>query len=432
MAKLLDNEEEDDFYKTTYGGFNDLEEDNDYVEEKEVEDMVDSDFDIDEDDEPGSDQEVEEKRKRRFGTKAYQDPKRKAKKLAPKPKKEEPKKPIESESETTDLDDEDDDENSGGDDNNDDDEDEEENETDFEDTVESDPTGRKSIRQSTAVKSAETMQRIKIRSELQKKKPKKCDYKMPTQEEMLAEAVITERENLESLKQFEQIELERKKQRPTKKTLTGPLIRYHSFAVPINKKAEEPDLPILDMTDVNLSNSDIDVIPEIPESKLLDLGDVKPQDVTIKMDVDEPKEESDDFKKEDVVEYIGLDEEIKIEGSICKTDKPIKRPECGQYFERTLITFVDDIKDKAFDAAFPRPKPKKKREYLCAITKLPARYIDPITKLPYRSVDAFRIIREAYYQQLEMRGDRNTPEIAEWLKWRQADKHSRYVNIHIK
>jgi vacuolar protein sorting-associated protein 72 len=62
----------------------------------------------------------------------------------------------------------------------------------------------------------------------------------------------------------------------------------------------------------------------------------------------------------------------------------------------------------------------------------PARYIDPITKLPYRSVDAFRIIREAYYQQLEARGDRSDPQIAAWLQWRRADAASTYVQIHIK
>lgn len=30
MAKLLDEEDEDDFYKTTYGGFNEAENDDDY------------------------------------------------------------------------------------------------------------------------------------------------------------------------------------------------------------------------------------------------------------------------------------------------------------------------------------------------------------------------------------------------------------------
>lgn len=57
-------------------------------------------------------------------------------------------------------------------------------------------------RQTTAVKSLETQQRIKIRSELKKKKPKKVEEKMPTQEEMLAEAKITEEENLKSLGKF--------------------------------------------------------------------------------------------------------------------------------------------------------------------------------------------------------------------------------------
>lgn len=42
-----------------------------FSEEKEVDDVVDSDFDIDEDDEPASDQEVDEKAKRKSGTKVY-------------------------------------------------------------------------------------------------------------------------------------------------------------------------------------------------------------------------------------------------------------------------------------------------------------------------------------------------------------------------
>lgn len=63
-------------------------------------------------------------------------------------------------------------------------------------------SGRKSIRKSTAVKSLETQQRIKIRSELKKKKVKKVEEKMPSQEELLEEALITEQENLKSLGMF--------------------------------------------------------------------------------------------------------------------------------------------------------------------------------------------------------------------------------------
>jgi vacuolar protein sorting-associated protein 72 len=37
-------------------------------------------------------------------------------------------------------------------------------------------------------------------------------------------------------------------------------------------------------------------------------------------------------------------------------------------------------------------------------------------------LQAFRILREAYYQQLEERGDRNNPEVAHWIEWRQKMK----------
>lgn len=62
LARLLDEEEaDDDFYKTTYGGFNEDEEDNDFhFVDEEAPDEVDSDFSIDENDEVISDVEDEE------------------------------------------------------------------------------------------------------------------------------------------------------------------------------------------------------------------------------------------------------------------------------------------------------------------------------------------------------------------------------------
>lgn len=62
-------------------------------------------------------------------------------------------------------------------------------------------TEKKSIRRSTAAKSAETLKRMKERAEDQRKKPKMVkhdDYK-PTQEELLKEALETEKINLKSL-----------------------------------------------------------------------------------------------------------------------------------------------------------------------------------------------------------------------------------------
>lgn len=66
LARLLDEEEDvDDFYKTTYGGFNEEEEDNDFhFVDEEAPDEVDSDFSIDENDEVISDIEEEDKIKK--------------------------------------------------------------------------------------------------------------------------------------------------------------------------------------------------------------------------------------------------------------------------------------------------------------------------------------------------------------------------------
>ena len=62
MSGLLDKEEEDEFYKTTYGGFDDVGDDTEfnYNSPAEEEDEVDSDFSIDENDEVKSDPEEDE------------------------------------------------------------------------------------------------------------------------------------------------------------------------------------------------------------------------------------------------------------------------------------------------------------------------------------------------------------------------------------
>ncbi|CAH0399242.1 unnamed protein product [Chilo suppressalis] len=406
MAKLLDDEEEDDFYKTTYGGFQEVEEDNDYVQEKEAEDVVDSDFDIDENDEPVSDQETtDDKQKRKVGTKSYKDPNRKrkaavVKKISKKPK--EPKEPKLKEDKSDKVD-------------------------NFDRSIDT-SIERKSIRQSTAVKSAETQERIKIRSELKKKKPKKVEEKMPSQEELLEEALLTEKENLKSLERFEQIEMERKKIRPTKKTITGPIIRYHSFAVPVtNPSADDDRTSLTPIADISLSDIIKSEEAFLTSSIMNDVSMSEP-----KLEVPDEILEKEEKPIKTDVDVIGIDEELDI-AKVAKEEKPTKLTRSNtSYFERTLLSFENDIKDEAFNACFPQKQPRRRRELLCAVTKRPARYIDPITKLPYRSVDAFRIIREAYYQQLEARGDRNDPQTAAWLKWRRADTTSTYVQIHIK
>lgn len=60
------------------------------------------------------------------------------------------------------------------------------------------------MRKSTAAKTSATRQRVKVRTELQKNRPKisKYDDWIPTQEELLEEALITEEENIASLGKY--------------------------------------------------------------------------------------------------------------------------------------------------------------------------------------------------------------------------------------
>lgn len=351
ISKLLNEEEdEEDFYKTKYGGFHDTEDDREYVQKTkdgDDDDSVDSDFSIDEDDEVISDTEEQPQRRKKVNTKAYKEPPAKKPNQTKSPEKQKAKSPVKkrltkrsSRSAYTVLD-----------------------------------SGKISLRKSTALKSAATEHRMKVRSEAKSKRPKlsRIDA-VPTQKELLAEVEITEKENIASLEKFKQMEIEKKKVRPTKRVNTGPIIRYHSLSMP--------------------TVTEIRTITQI-------------------------KEELDDEDENDGTDDTPLAKakRSKIEVVAAGNDR----------IERTFITFENDINGQFFSTVFAsKPKGlKRKEDFLCALTKMHARYIDPVTKLPYRNVQALKIIREAYYQLLETIGPNSElPNLEKWLAWRQKTKDS--------
>lgn len=323
---------------------------------------MDSDFSIDENDEPVSDQDEENqrsKRKRAAGvvTKSYREPTKKpvAKSTRPAMKQPSPKKPQPRSPHQRKF------------------------------TIHD--SGRMSFRKSTAMKTAATQIRLKQRNEENKKKKKliKIEEYIPTQEELLEEAMETEKENLKSLEKFQRLELEKKKTRPTKRQFSGPVIRYHSTSLP---RIED-----LDGRKIDLSIADTSPVKSEPL-------EVDSEEVT----TPRPKPKR----------------------------KPTQRSlnalkNCPRY-ERTFITFENDLDEKLFADIFKKTAPRKRedtRSRLCPITKLPAKYFDPVTKLPYRSLAAFRIIREAYYRQLEEKGNPENPDVAKWIQWRKTYKEQK-------
>ena len=319
----MDSMENDDFYKEQYGGFEEEENDKEFAYQSPTEDHdeVDSDFSIDENDEPKSDIEDEDgakRAKRALGvqTKAYKEPKRNkdgsiVKKVVSKGTTKISKPKPRPQIKAVLL-------------------------TEF---------GRKFTRASTVSKTAETAKRQKERianaKKLLKKKAKttkKVDREL-TQEEILEESKDTEKLNLESLKKYEQMELENKRKavRNTKRSVQGPYIRYRSVAMP------------------NLLQDDrINVMDDL-------------DDTTVQ-----------------------------------------KKSEAEENQERTFLTFSDH---DTYRKAFPLQRRRLSQTKICPITRLPAKYFDPVTQHPYANLQAFRILRETYYNQLELKGDKSDPEV---------------------
>ncbi|CAH1252158.1 VPS72 [Branchiostoma lanceolatum] len=209
MTKLLVDEQEDEFYQTTYGGFNEESGDDEFESDAESsDDEVDSDFSASEDDEPVSDQEDDEpQRKRRVVTKAYKEPKKAAKPSEGKePEKRQQQtqkveKPKQPQQQRVIL-----------------------------------PSARIQTRKSTAERTMQCNIRYKERERLRAIQPKKqpVEFRRLTQEEVLEEAKITEQINLASLETYRQLEDERRKARNQKRVrYQGPTIRYHSLSMPL-------------------------------------------------------------------------------------------------------------------------------------------------------------------------------------------------------
>lgn len=219
MSRLLDAEEEDEFYKTTYGGFHDESGDEEYKGDlTETEDEVDSDFDIDEGDEPDSEQEEDgPRRKSRVVTKAYKEPvkvvrqKPKQRKLAELPRR----------TDKTKID--------------------KYNPPELQDDI-----NRKSVRQSTTEHTRLTYLRLQERQVAPRRRKGTRHERPLTQAELLAEAKVTAEINLRSLENYERLEADKKRQVHMKRQCVGSVIRYHSVLMPL-------------VSDVTLKEENVDV-----------------------------------------------------------------------------------------------------------------------------------------------------------------------------
>ncbi|XP_030043043.1 vacuolar protein sorting-associated protein 72 homolog isoform X2 [Microcaecilia unicolor] len=210
-----------------YVGFQEESGDDEYKGDRsDSEDEVDSDFDIDEGDEPTSDQEEEgSKRKHRVVTKAYKEP---LKSLKPKPRPKKADTPVPSAPKVRQV------------------------KVTPQEPQEDVGDCRKYMRQSTTEHTRQTFLRVKERQvQSRRRKGPHLDDRPLTQEELLEEAKITEELNIRSLENYERLEADKKKHVQKKRKCLGPTMRYYSVTMPliteINLKEENVDVEGLDL-----------------------------------------------------------------------------------------------------------------------------------------------------------------------------------------
>lgn len=203
IGTLLDQEVDgDEFYKNAYGGFDEVSEDEEYLTEESEGDIVDSDFDLSEND-AGPEQDDEDDSKERAKRKKWMPPvgrrKDKENEAAPKPSKPKSKPKVQPS------------------------------------LPESDLFAPRSLRRST-VETSEDHKRRRIEEERRRKRFSRRssvpDRKL-TQAELLAEAKRTEVENVASLEAYVQLEAEKNMVKEKKDVVQGPVIRYLSVSMPL-------------------------------------------------------------------------------------------------------------------------------------------------------------------------------------------------------
>ena len=202
----------------------------------------------------------------------------------------------------------------------------------------------RTLRKSTQERSQEFKERYeeKTRRKHFNKKRARTIHKRLTQEELLAEAKRTERENLASLEAYTRLEAEKKKVKEKSHEIKGPLIRFHSVVMPL--------------------------IEDISKEK--------------------------------------------------KSSEPTSRSE--ENYSRNFLVFTDT---KSFPHQyFPQSKPKVAKQQFCPITGLPARYIDPITKTAYATANAFKVIRNQYVSQEEIKCEKRLLQLSNWLEEKKRKK----------
>ena len=243
--------------------------------------------------------------------------------------------------------------------------------------------------------------------------------KVISQEQRLLESIFTELTNKQSLKTMQKLEDLNKREilYTSKKAFKDYVKITNSERHIIEEKVNEQKINNENKTNENINTNNIsnniatsainnnDKKDEIKdnEKSIKNNDDNKDNKDNKENKVNEENkaiEENKDIQKADEVKE-------KINDEIGDENKDDNKKLIEEYKEKekklnkVRVTFTNkDYFRNLFNNLNKKPI-KDKKEKLCAITGKPAKYFDPLTKNYYSTIDAFKILRERYYQKEE-------------------------------
>ena len=270
-----------------------------------------------------------------------------------------------------------------------------------------------------------------IKKYKQKEKDKKqfgLQNKVISQEQRLLESIFTELTNKQSLKTMQKLEdLNKKEYTSTSRKILKDTIRIinsqrHIIEAEKEKTNSKNEDKVIDNKNDNSSKK------QVIEVKITDIkkNEIKNEEkIKEENDKNENKENKENIEKEMDIEENKKDEKNEIKEEIAKDeDKEMKKEEelkaqkekekeeahkklMEEYKQREkklnkiTVTFTNKDYFRSIFATMNKKPTKDKKEKICIITGKPAKYFDPLTKNYYSTIEAFKILRERYFQKEE-------------------------------
>ncbi|KAJ2960076.1 hypothetical protein NQZ79_g4478 [Umbelopsis isabellina] len=202
-----------------------------------------------------------------------------------------------------------------------------------------------------------------------------------TQEEMLAEAAITEEANIASLENWQQMEAERmaKAKRREKKKIVGPIVRYYSYTD--GDESERPRKKRLLIIEEKNGKNDV--------TEILD------KDVLEWMEKDVL--EKSDMIGRNLIYFEGdANESLAVPHNRRAIDNEVEMWEQEEEFDLSNLSDgeLDRIDLIPSLTGWLDKEPRPTHPTICPVTAKLAPYKDPATGVPYADTQAFRILRQ--------------------------------------